>query len=284
MEIINSAEQFSSPASDNRIITGNSFSFVNSVIKFGGSNNILFIDENVRIKNSTFVFNGSNSIIFLSENKYDYILNITIHNNSAAYIGKNNYINGTLNMVLSEEKHIFIGSNNLFSFGIWLRVADPHLVYSIDSKERLNLSKSIFLGDHVWVGQAAMLLKGTEIHSGSIIGAMALVANKKISSNTSWGGNPAKQISSDIFWSSECVHQWTKKETEKSLKSSNNSYIYENNSSQFIPFSEIDKKLTECLTSQDKLEYLKQIWANTDKNRFSQVDGKSKKISLFNRK
>jgi len=101
----------------------------NSKITFRGENNILYCEKNVKLVNSTIDFNASNSIIFLSSNKNSYILNVSIYNNSVFYMGKDNYINGRLNIVLSEQKNIMIGNDGLFSFDIWMRVADPHIIY-----------------------------------------------------------------------------------------------------------------------------------------------------------
>ncbi|MBQ8228931.1 MAG: hypothetical protein IJZ88_07960 [Clostridia bacterium] len=151
----------------------------NSSITFNGENNILFCEDNVTLVNCNIVFNGNNSVIYLCSSRHAYKLNVTTNHNSSFYVGRNNYFNGVLNAILSEQKHIFIGDDCLFSFGIWLRVADPHLVYDVAEKKRRNLSKSIFLGDHIWIGQSALILKGTHIHSGSIIGALSVVANKK---------------------------------------------------------------------------------------------------------
>ena len=138
---------------------------LSSNISFKGKNNCLICEENVILENSSISFNGDNSIIYLSRNRNKYYFSISIYNNSVLYIDENNYMNGKLNMVLSEEKHILIGKNCLFSFGIWLRLADPHLIYDIETSERINFSKSIFIGDHVWLGQDAMILKGTQIGS-----------------------------------------------------------------------------------------------------------------------
>ena len=172
----------------------------NSKITIEGSNNILYCEENVKLVNSELIFHGSNSIIYLSSNKHIYYLFISLNNDNVFYIGKNNYFSGKFSVTLSEQKHCIIGNDCLFSFGIWIRNADPHLIYDINSKNRLNATKSIFIGDHVWIGQEAFLLKGTQIDSGSIIGARALVAGKKIPSNTVYGGNPCRNISKNVFW------------------------------------------------------------------------------------
>ncbi len=171
----------------------------NSSIIFNGKNNILYCDEHIHLTNSILTFNGNNSVIYLCRNKHLYKLDVVTYNNSAFYVGQNNYFNGKLSAILSEQKHIFIGDDGLFSFGIWMRIADPHLIYHTDSKKRINPTKSIYLGDHVWIGQSAMILKGTQIHSGSIIGALSVVSGKEIPSNTSWAGNPSRKIAENIF-------------------------------------------------------------------------------------
>ena len=131
-------------------------------------------------------------------------------------MGKNNYMNGTLHVLISERKHCLIGNNCLFSTDIWIRNADPHLIYDISTMKRINSTKSVFIGDHVWIGQSALLLKGTRIDSGSIIGAMSVVSGKKIANNSIWAGNPVRMVKKNIFWNESCVHKWNMLQTKKS--------------------------------------------------------------------
>lgn len=197
----------------------------NASIAFAGKNNVLLVEPGVKIEGKV-KFQGDNSLVVLSSNKHTYFLNLTLHNNCSFVIGSDNYLNGTLNVVVSEERHVLIGSGGLYSFGIWIRTADPHLVYDSTTLRRINPSKDVLIGDHVWLGQSSFILKGTTIGSGSIVGAMGVVAGKTIPSNTSWAGNPAKQIASDIFWDGRCVHSWTKTETAANQQYKSRNYIY----------------------------------------------------------
>ena len=124
----------------------------NSTIEFNGKNNILVCEDSVLIENSKIVFNSDNSIIYLSKNT-TYKLKVTTYYNSVLFIGHNNYINNTMTIVLSEEKNVIIGNDCVISLNVWLRTSDAHLLYDIDTKKRINNSKSIYIGDHVWIEQ-----------------------------------------------------------------------------------------------------------------------------------
>ncbi len=255
--ITKSEDDFTDIINGNRLI-GEKPLMKNSKIIFNGKNNILFCEDQVCLFNSTLTFQGDNSVIYLSKNRCDYKLNITIHHNSVFFSGKNNYFNGVLNAVLSEYHHVLIGSEALFSHGIWIRNADPHLVYSCETMERINPTQSIFIGPHVWVGQSAMILKGSRIGAGSIIGAMSLVTGKEIPPNTSWGGNPAKLLKSGIFWEGSCVHAWTEEKTEKARTYQDDEFIFIDKSAEFS-YDEIDQKLTDAEDVNARLACLQEV-------------------------
>ena len=103
----------------------------------------------------------------------------------------------------------------MFSLGVWLRTSDAHPIYDSNSKKRINDGKSIYLGDHVWVGQDSLILKGSRIDSGSIIGAKGVVSKKLIPHNQIWGGIPCKFIKKDIFWDATNVYRWDSEDLER---------------------------------------------------------------------
>ena len=269
---------------NNNKIIGHYPEVQNSTIKFTGSNNILYCEANVQLVDSKLSFEGSNSVVYLSPSNSPYRLSLFIHSNSVFHIGANFSVNKPITVILSEQKHCFIGDNCMFSYGITFRNSDIHPIYSCSSGTRLNKSKSIYVGDHIWIGQDACILKGTEIDSGCIIGAKSLVAGKKIPNNTSYGGNPCKQIKSGIFWDREIVSNWTSEQTEKSMSySSLNSdrkshygknfpddiWIYEYNASECIEWNELENTFSSPdLSPMQKCEYLIRLNELKSKNRF----------------
>lgn len=253
----------------NNKIIGFNPELINTHILFRGKNNRLFCEENVKLKDSVLEFSGDNSIIYLSSNRNNYFLKISIYNNSVFYIDENNYINGNggLNCSLSEEKNIFIGKECLFSFGIWMRLADPHLIYDSIDMKRINFSKSIYLGDHIWIGQDSLILKGTHIGSGSIIGAKSVLSNKKVNSNTMWAGVPAKEIRKNVFFDGASVHAFTKNETEKSINFSLDKWIFKNEGF-IMSFEDIEEKINDMKSIDEKISFIQYIRNCKNKNRF----------------
>lgn len=172
------------------------------------------------------------------------------------FLGRDIYFNGPLNAICSEEKNILIGQNCLISFGVWIRTADPHLIYDTETLSRINPSLSVLIGQSVWIGQQALILKGAEIGSGSIIGARSVVPKKKVGTNECWGGNPVSKLKSNIFWSGECVHNYTTKKTldsQKFHKTQKVPRFIEDKT--IITFKCLDKISVEKI--QEKLELLK---------------------------
>lgn len=264
--VITTKEQLSQ-LKDN-LFLGEPPDFINSTVTFSGSNNILACEKGGTLQDTRIDFKASNSVIYLSASQAPYIVKIATHNNSVCYIGQNNYINDTLTLILSEGKNIMIGSACCISLGIWMRNADPHLVFSAENKSRINPSRSIYIGDHVWLGQSSMILKGSTIHSGSVIGAMSLVAGKQIGSNSCWGGNPVKKLKEGIFWSGECVHSWTEETTKRYSTCEHNHYTFEN-TGLIISIKDLEQQLQQSGSAAEKFNVLLDtVLKNDSKNRF----------------
>ena len=240
-----------------------------SLVRFKGTGNVLFCEEGVSLKASKINFNGSNGLIALGRNKHPYNANLTTYTNCSIVMGRDIYFNGLFHAIASEERFIAIGDGCLMSFGIWVRTADPHLVYSLETHERINPSRDVLIGDHVWIGQNATILKGTSIGSGSIVGAGAVVAGKSIESNESWAGNPARRVASGIFWTDSSVHNWTEKQTKKNNTCSPEGFAYAPDG-HTLTSQDLSEVLRRCKTAEERLEYWQSIsYDNTAHNRFA---------------
>jgi len=253
---------------DNQIFADDGCDFDKSTITFKGKGNILYIESSNRLDNSVISFGGDNALVYISSNKkHISYLRLDAWRQTTIFIGKNNFFGGMLSCVASERKNIIIGSGGVFSFGIWARTADPHILYDVETMRRINPSKSIFVGDHVWLGQSCMLLKGTKIGSGSVIAAGTILSNKTVESNSVYAGNPARKVRSDTFFRTDSVHNYSEEQTDSSMKFEGRDFIYESGNS--IDLDEIDAMLTSASSASERLEIIKdKIVSNDDKNRF----------------
>lgn len=239
---------------------------VNSNIKFKGNNNILYIDGKLTLENSNIEFRGDNSLIYICESRDKLTLDLKIYNNSTFYMGKENWINKGIKIVISEETNVFFGNDNLISYDTCIRTGDPHILYDVKSHRRINPSKSVYVGDHVWIGQHVFFLKGAQVGSGTTIGAMSVVSGKKHKSNCVYGGNPTKLIKENTFFLKDDCHRFKTEEKKRYESFEGNDYIYEKDAST-INFDDIEDSLNS-LSVKKRVDYLKEITQNISKNRF----------------
>jgi acetyltransferase-like isoleucine patch superfamily enzyme len=79
-------------------------------------------------------------------------------------------------------------------------VSDMHSVYGIENAERINPSAPVVLGKHVWVGYGVILLRGTKIPSGSILGAGSVVKGQFDEINSVIAGSPRRIVRRGVRW------------------------------------------------------------------------------------
>lgn len=145
---------------------------------------IMKIGNNVTIKSS-----------FLSNliGLYSRTIIVARIENAKIIIGNNVGISGA---TIYARKSIEIGDNTLIGGNVKILDNDFHPL-EIESrnkniKEKI-LSKSIIIGKNCFIGCNSIILKGTELGDGCIVGAGAVVSGK-FEPNSVIAGNPAKVI------------------------------------------------------------------------------------------
>lgn len=88
---------------------------------------------------------------------------------------------------------ISIGNDTIFSNNVVIRDSDVHQIVG-----KIN-HKPIKIGNHVWVGTNAIILKGVTIGDGAVVAAGAVVT-KDVAPRSVVAGNPAKVIKENIEW------------------------------------------------------------------------------------
>jgi acetyltransferase-like isoleucine patch superfamily enzyme len=91
-------------------------------------------------------------------------------------------------------KHIKIGKGVFVSWDVQIFDSDFHSI-SYESEK----SENIEIGDNVWIGSRATILKGVKIGAGSVIASGAVIT-KDTPEHCLVAGIPGQVIKNNIYW------------------------------------------------------------------------------------
>ena len=92
---------------------------------------------------------------------------------------------------LSASDEIVIGNGVMLANGVYITDSDWHTIY--DRTERDERVTPVRIGDNVWLGDHATVLKGVTIGENSVVAARAVVT-RDVPANVVVAGNPAKVV------------------------------------------------------------------------------------------
>ena len=154
---------------------------------------IVGLNENRKSKKETTIFVGENAKLNVKEKLVIGAgTDIRILKNAELTIGRG-FMNAN-NQIICEEK-ITIGNHVLMARDVIIRDTDSHEILENNYKK----TKPISIGNHVWIGTRAMIMKGVTIGDGAIVAAGAIVT-KDVPANTIVAGVPAKVIRENVEW------------------------------------------------------------------------------------
>jgi len=91
------------------------------------------------------------------------------------------------------SEQIQIGDDCLIAPFVYIVDSDHGVRRGVRINQQSNITAPIIIGNDVWVGCNATILKGVTIGDGAVIAANSLV-NRDVPANVIVGGTPAKQI------------------------------------------------------------------------------------------
>ncbi len=139
---------------------------------------------------------------------------LEMHKNSKIIVNGKFTINSGAHVIVTEGATLKLGSGYInrnvkikcfssIEIGYNVAISENVTIWDSDAHEiiRDNYQKTapVKIGNHVWIGTNAIILKGVEIGDGAIIAAGSVV-NKNVPKNCLVGGVPAKIIKHEIEW------------------------------------------------------------------------------------
>jgi len=109
---------------------------------------------------------------------------------------------------------IIIGHNVGISENVTFRDSDNHCIIGSTKP----VTSPIIIGDNVWIGINATILKGVTVGEGAVIAANSLV-NKDVPPHVLVGGVPAKILKENILWNTPSMIKVWDQEPRKNHKS-----------------------------------------------------------------
>ncbi len=116
--------------------------------------------------------------------------------NSSISFGSDFYCNSNVTIICSAG--ISFGDDVILGWNVNIRDCDGHVI--VCNGIHINPNKPISIGNHVWIGQNASILKGAIVGDGSIVGMNSCVTKSFADSNVVLAGIPAKIVKTNIEW------------------------------------------------------------------------------------
>lgn len=195
---------------DNQVVDGSNIKSLSITIT--GDNNRVTIELPANFVNCSIVMDGDDNKFFLKSTKHRTIRHTTfgLEGGSTINVGSGLSVYRDTNIVAKNGKSITIGNECMFAREIMIRNNDGHVILDRKTGELLNPPEDIIIGDNVWLGMRVLVLKGTVIPNGSVVGAMSMVNKKFDEEHILIAGSPAKKIRSDIEWRREDFAKYMK--------------------------------------------------------------------------
>jgi len=172
-----------------------------TTIKLRGSNNRLVIGENVTLTHCEIRLDGSDNLIEIGDNVRFSGGKIYLVGTRGQHIriGADTTVEGAY-LLVDEAASIDIGRDCMFSADIIIRTGDKHSILDGVSGERVNRSRSIHIGDRVWIGRDVVVLKGTVLQPETVVATRSLVSRAFDEGCCVVAGVPAKVVKRGTRW------------------------------------------------------------------------------------
>ena len=178
------------------------------IIVKGKNNSIYFfpLGKNYLEKCNIKIYGDDNSVLISGSHNSLILTEIWMEDNeNKVSFGNKTVISGATHLALTEGSDLSFGDGCLLSSDVTFRTGDSHSILSIEGDKRINPSKSIYIGNRVWIGNKTIVLKGSRIQDDSVVATGSVVTKEFNDTNVIIAGNPAVIIKNNVKWIKERV-------------------------------------------------------------------------------
>lgn len=163
----------------------------------GGDDNRIHIATGARLRGLIIDIKGSGNEVRIGADVFLSGQIDILGTGNLVEIGSGTRINHAF--LLAHNGHrITIGEQCLFSTGIDIRTTDSHRIMDA-SGNRINEDADVHIEPHCWLGMDVLVLKGSRIAEGCVVGARSTVSGD-IPPRSLCAGTPARVLRQEISW------------------------------------------------------------------------------------
>ncbi len=168
-------------------------------ITFRGANNVLRVAARPRMSKLHVVFDCDNGEMEIGAGGGHLSLSARVGQDSRILIGAGTTSTDVVILSATEGTTIKVGPDVMFASQNQVRADDGHPIFDVRSGKRVNVSRDITIGAHVWLGWGAYVLGGSTVGEGSVLG-MGAILKGRVPNNAIAVGSPARVVKRDIAW------------------------------------------------------------------------------------
>lgn len=170
----------------------------NITVNFQGTGNTLRLLPGCKAKSVYVYFPNDNGYVEIGSGG-SLTATLVCAYNSIIRIADDVTTTNKVTIIAGEQTSITIGRDTMIARDVFIRSDDAHAIYDVESGKRVNKARDIIVGEHVWLGNEAVVLGGSEIGNGSVAGWRSVIKGV-IPNNCIVAGVPAVVRRRNIAW------------------------------------------------------------------------------------